>query len=44
MRAKDVMSDGVISVSADATVFEAASLLVNAAGQCHAGGRRRGAE
>jgi CBS domain-containing protein len=30
MRAKDVMSDGVMSVSADATVFEAASLLVNA--------------
>jgi CBS domain-containing protein len=30
MRAKDVMSDGVMSISADATVFEAASLLVNA--------------
>jgi len=30
MRAKDVMSDGVMSVSSDATVFEAASLLVNA--------------
>lgn len=30
MRAKDIMSDGVMSVSADATVFEAASLLVNA--------------
>jgi CBS domain-containing protein len=30
MRAKDVMSDGVMSVAADATVFEAASLLVNA--------------
>jgi len=30
MRAKDVMSDGVMSISADATVFEAASLLVSA--------------
>ena len=30
MRAKDVMSDSVMSISADATVFEAASLLVNA--------------
>jgi len=30
MRAKDVMSDGLISVAAEATVFEAASLLVNA--------------
>jgi CBS domain-containing protein len=30
MRAKDVMSDGVMSVAANATVFEAASLLVNA--------------
>jgi len=29
MRAKDVMSDGVMSVAADATVFEAAKLLVN---------------
>jgi CBS domain-containing protein len=30
MRAKDVMSDGVMSVAADATVLEAAALLVNA--------------
>jgi CBS domain-containing protein len=30
MIARDVMSDGVMSVSADATVFEAAKLLVNA--------------
>jgi len=30
MRAKNVMSDGVMSVAADATVFEAAALLVNA--------------
>ena len=30
MRAKDVMSDSVMSISADATVYEAASLLVNA--------------
>jgi CBS domain-containing protein len=30
MIAKDVMSDGVMSVSADATVFEAAELLVSA--------------
>jgi CBS domain-containing protein len=30
MRAKDVMSDSVMSIAADATVFEAASLLVNA--------------
>jgi len=30
MLAKEIMSDGVMSVSADATVFEAASLLVNA--------------
>jgi len=29
MRAKDVMSDGVMSVDASATVFEAARLLVN---------------
>jgi CBS domain-containing protein len=29
MRAKDIMSDGVLSVSADASVFEAARLLVN---------------
>jgi CBS-domain-containing membrane protein len=29
MQAKDVMSDGVMSVTADATVFEAAVLLVN---------------
>lgn len=29
MRAKDIMSDGVISVTADATVFEAAVILVN---------------
>lgn len=29
MLAKDVMSDGVMSVTADATVFEAAVLLVN---------------
>lgn len=31
MRAKDVMSDGVMSLAADATVLEAARLLVN----CH---------
>jgi len=31
MRAKDVMSDGVMSLAADATVLEAAQLLVN----CH---------
>src|SRR6266705_1689606 len=30
MIAKDVMSDGVMSVAANATVFEAATLLVNA--------------
>ena len=30
MRAKDVMSNGVISIMADATVFEAAELLVGA--------------
>lgn len=30
MRAKDVMSDGVMSILADATVFEAAELLVSA--------------
>src|ERR1051325_4739177 len=30
MLARDVMSDGVMSVSADATVFEVAKLLVNA--------------
>ena len=29
MRAKDVMSDGVVSVGVDATVFEVAELLVN---------------
>lgn len=29
MQAKDVMSDGVMSVTSDATVFEAAVLLVN---------------
>src|SRR5579871_229381 len=31
MRARDVMSDGVLSVSADATVLDAVKLLVN----CH---------
>jgi CBS domain-containing protein len=31
MRAKDVMSDGVMSLAADATILEAARLLVN----CH---------
>lgn len=29
LKAKDVMSDGVLSVSADATVLEAAKLLIN---------------
>lgn len=29
LRAKDVMSDGVLSVGADATVLEAATLLIN---------------
>lgn len=29
MRAKDVMSDGVMSIAADATVYEAIELLVN---------------
>jgi CBS domain-containing protein len=29
MRAKDVMSDGVLSISADASVLEAAKLLIN---------------
>jgi len=29
MRAKDVMSDGILSVSADASVLEAAKLLIN---------------
>ena len=30
MRAKDVMSEGIVSVLADATVFEAAEIMVNA--------------
>ena len=40
MRAKDVMSDGVVSLSDNATVYEAAELLVSTGVRCHARARQ----